>query len=98
VKHAIHRVKEFQKIGPFTLRVHFDDGTDQAIDFRPVLIGELYGPLSDPRFFDQVRLDDEAHTLIWPNGADFDPAMLHDWPVAGRELVALAQSWAAVHR
>jgi hypothetical protein len=86
VKHAIHRVKEFQKIGPFTLRVHFDDGTDQAIDFRPVLIG------------DQVRLDDEAHTLIWPNGADFDPAMLHDWPVAGRELVALAQSWAAVHR
>jgi hypothetical protein len=24
--------------------------------------------------------------------------MLHDWPVAGRELVALAQSWAAVHR
>ena len=25
-------------------------------------------------------IDPEAHTLAWPTGADFDPAMLHDWP------------------
>jgi hypothetical protein len=29
--------------------------------------------------FNQVRIDPEVHTLVWPNGADFDPAMLHDW-------------------
>jgi hypothetical protein len=42
-----------------------------------------------------VRLDEEAHTLVWPNGADFDPAMLHDWPVVVEEVAARARAWAA---
>ncbi|HEX9723318.1 MAG TPA: DUF2442 domain-containing protein [Vicinamibacteria bacterium] len=58
----------------------FADGSTQVIDFRPVLKGELYGALQDPSLFDEVRLDPEAHTLVWPNGADFDPAILHKWP------------------
>jgi hypothetical protein len=36
------------------------------------------GPLRDQALFRQVRLDSEVHTLVWPNGADFDPATLHD--------------------
>ena len=92
--HEIHRVTGFEKIAPFTLRVTFENGTSQVIDFRPVLRGELYGRLQDPAFFDQVGLDPEAHTLVWPNGADFDPAILHNWPEEGPELEALAQSWA----
>jgi hypothetical protein len=51
-----------------------------GIDFEPVLHGELYAPLRDPDFFARVALDPEAGTLVWPNGADFDPATLHDWP------------------
>jgi len=48
---------------PFTLRVDFDDGTDQVIDFRPVLAGELFGPLLDPSLFNQVAIDPEVpHT------------------------------------
>jgi len=31
--------------------------------------------------------------LVWPNGADFDPATLHDWPELGDELAAMARSW-----
>ncbi|MBV9008135.1 MAG: hypothetical protein JO354_03065 [Verrucomicrobia bacterium] len=27
----------------------------------------------------QVKLDPEVHTIVWPTGADFDPAMLRDW-------------------
>ena len=72
-------------MAPFTLRLRFEDGTTQSIDFRPVLAGEIHGPLADPNFFDTVQLDEEAHTLVWPNGADFDPATLHDWPTAGPE-------------
>ncbi len=94
--HEVHRVTGFEKVAPFTLSVHFEDGTRQVIDFRPILAGEIYGPLADPVVFDRVVLDREAQTLVWPNGADFDPAMLHDWPEAGRELAALAQGWLSV--
>ena len=93
MKHHIHKVSHFERVAIFTLRVEFADGSAQGIDFRPVLKGELYGPLQDPSVFDQVHLDPEAHTLVWPNGADFDPAILHNWPEAGPELEALARSW-----
>lgn len=78
--HALHRVTGFQVIGPHRLRVAFRDGMVREIDFQPVLAGALYGPLRDESIFRQVRLDPEVHTLVWPNGADFDPATLHDWP------------------
>jgi hypothetical protein len=33
--------------------------------------------------------------LVWPNGADFDPATLHDWPQYAEALIARAQEWEA---
>ena len=71
----------------------FDDGSAQTIDFEPVLAGELYGPLRDQTLFQQVELDAEVQTLVWPNGADFDPATLHDWPEHAEALKALADRW-----
>ena len=50
----------------------------------------------EPRYssvFGRIRLDPEAHTLVWPNRADFDPAILHNWPEAGGALAELARSW-----
>ncbi len=96
MRHELHRVTSFEKIAEFVLRVVFEDGTFQMIDFQPVLAGDLFGPLSDPRVFDQVRLDPEAQTLVWPNGADFDPAMLHDWPEVEPELRSLVATWQPV--
>jgi len=93
MSHEIYRVVSFEKVAPFILRVAFDDGTSQVIDFRPVLKGEAYGPLNDPTFFDQVQLDREVHTLVWPNGADFDPAILHNWPESSPALKSLAETW-----
>ena len=91
--HPIYRVKSFQIEAPYTLRVHFDDGTDQVINFQPVLAGELFGPLRDLAVFNQVHVDPEVHTLVWPNGADFDPTTLHDWPIHSPALVARAEKW-----
>jgi len=91
--HPIYRVVSFEFTGQHALRVRFDDGTEQEIDFRPVLAGELFGPLKDPGLFRQVRLDPEVHTLVWANGADFDPATLHDWPRYVAELTERAKRW-----
>lgn len=96
MKHAIYRVQSFTIVSPYRLCVCFDDGTEQTIDFRPILAGDLYSPLRDLELFNQVRIDSEAHTLVWPNGADFDPATLHDWPQYEREFRELAQRWATV--
>ncbi len=92
--HPIHRVVSFAILRPYTLRVTFDDATAQHIDFSPILTGTLYGPLRDVSLFNQVRIDPEVHTLVWPNGADFDPATLHDWPEHLERLKALARRWA----
>jgi hypothetical protein len=94
MSHAIHRVDQFNIVAPYTLSVRFNDGTTQRIDFRPVLEGQLFGPLKDVAVFNAVALDPEAGTLTWPNGADFDPTMLHDWPEAASQLAAMARAWA----
>ena len=98
MEHPVYRVTAFEIIGPFVLRVRFDDDTQQQIDLRPVLRGDLYGPLRDARMFERVTIDPEVHTLVWPNGADFDPATLHDWPDTGPRMVELARRWADERR
>jgi hypothetical protein len=93
LRHPIHRVRDFQIVSPYTLRVRFDDATEQVINFEPVLAGELFRPLRSLEVFNQVRVDPEVHTLVWPNGADFDPATLHDWPEHVQALVERARRW-----
>ncbi len=96
MSHPIYRVQSIVIQAPYTLRITFDDHTEQVIDFRPVLSGELFGPLRDSALFNQARIDPEVHTVVWPNGADFDPATLHDWPQYVQELTARAKRWEAV--
>ncbi|MGH9448285.1 MAG: DUF2442 domain-containing protein [Terriglobia bacterium] len=95
--HPVYKVVAFEVVGPYALRVEFDDHTAQEIDFEPILRGELYGPLRDERLFRRVEIDPEAHTLVWPTGADFDPAVLHDWPQYADGMRQLAERWAAPH-
>ena len=96
MSHPIYRVRAFEIVAAYTLRVCFDDDTEQTIDFRPILAGELYGPLRNPEVFNQVRIDPEVATLVWPNGADFDPATLHDWPAQEQAFRDLVRRWQPV--
>lgn len=93
MSHPIHRVRSCDIVAAYTLRVSFDDNTEQTIDFRPILAREIYGPLRDLALFNQVRIDPEIETLVWPNGADFDPATLHDWPEHEQSFRELARRW-----
>src|SRR4029453_5457112 len=93
MKHCICRVTAFDIVAPYILRGHFDNDTAQTIDFQAVLAGELYRPLRDLSLFNEVRIDPEVHTLVWPNGADFDPATLHDWPQYVDDLAERRKRW-----
>ncbi len=86
MEHKIYRVESFKIVGPYTLRIEFDDHTQQTINFWNALWGELYAPLRDPALFNQVRINPEIHTLEWSNGADFDPETLHDWDQVGEAM------------
>ncbi len=94
MKHKFYRVVSFEIIGPYILKVRFDDDVAQVINFEPILHGELYGPLRDLKLFNQVKIDPEIKTLVWPNDADFDPETLHDWPDYEEKFKSLAKSWA----
>src|SRR5437667_8336993 len=96
MSHPIYRVIGVEIVGPYVLRVRFNDGTGQTINFQPVLAGELYAPLNNLDLFNRVSIDPEVHTLVWPNGADFDPATLHDWPQVVGALAAQTKEWESV--
>ena len=96
MKHQIYQVLAVEVVGPYTLRVQFTDNTEQVINLKPVLAGELYGPLLDLQLFSRVSIDPEVKTLVWPNGADFDPATLHDWPDYQEAFAARAREWERV--
>ena len=67
----------------YRLRLAFDDGTVTEADFSDDLWGPLAEPLRDPGYFAQVRVDKESRTVVWPNGFDPDPDMLHGNQPAG---------------
>jgi hypothetical protein len=71
-------VVSVSQTGPWRLRLLFDDGAEGEIDVKAAVpfVGVL-APLSDPAFFSQVRVDADAGTIVWPNGADLDPLVLH---------------------
>jgi len=82
-EHAdMHMAVAFEIVGPHSLHVTFDDGTDRTIDFEPALrtvfTGPMYEMLLDPEYFAKVVIA-YGH-LTWPNGYDFNPAYVYNWP------------------
>ena len=96
MNHPLYQVRTVEIVEPYTLQVRFTDDTEQIVYLKPVLAGELYGPLMDLQLFNQVAVDPEVKTLVWPNGADFDPATLHDWPKYKDAFAARAREWERV--
>jgi hypothetical protein len=60
------------------LRLTFDDGTTRELEFLSGSNqGTVFAPLDDPLYFAQVKVDPESRTVVWPNGLDLDPGVLH---------------------
>lgn len=91
--HPIHRILSVQHVADYQISLRFDDGTERVVDLEPILEGEFFGALREPAEFAAVTLDEETKTVVWPNGADLDPSMLHGWPDFADEVAARARSW-----
>lgn len=72
------RIRLSEPLGGFVLKLWFEDGTEREVDLEDELWGPMFEPLrQDPELFRQVRVDEELGTIVWPNGADMDPDVLH---------------------
>lgn len=96
--HPIYKIASIKIVAPYTLEIIFDDSEQRTINFRPILFGEMYAPLRDLNIFNQVKVDPEIHTVVWPNGADFDPATLREWDKNIEELLQRVQAWETIDR
>jgi hypothetical protein len=70
-------VTAVEPLAEYTLRLTFDDGSERVVDLAEELWGPMGEPLRDQTYFRQVRVDPELRTVVWPNGFDLDPDVLH---------------------
>ncbi len=77
------RVETVEPLDGYVLRLGFTDGSSREVDLEQELWGPVFEPLQEPDIFRQVAVDHELGTIVWPNGADMDPDVLHgDRPAA----------------
>lgn len=75
--HSLARITTVEPLEGFRLRLSFTDGLVREVDLSDDLWGPMAEPLQDPAYFRQVRVDPECGTVVWPNGYDLDPDVLH---------------------
>ena len=72
------RVKGVEVLDGFKVRLTFTDKSKKVIDLDAYLHGPVFEPIrADPKLFRAVSVDEEAGTIVWPNGADIDPDVLY---------------------
>ena len=73
------RIIKVRHIKDYRLELTFSNQVVAELDFRGRIVGRggVFTPLENTGFFRQVRVDEEARTLVWPNDVDFDPDVLY---------------------
>lgn len=62
----------------YVVELTFETGETKVIDLEPLLRGPVFQPLVDDyALFKRLRVDPEAGTIVWPNGADVSPRTLY---------------------
>lgn len=70
-------VVEAQHIEGTRVQVTFEDGVTGVVDLASILSYRgIFAPLRDQAKLRELRVDPEAGTIVWPNGADIAPETL----------------------
>lgn len=78
----IPRVLEVKPLPQSCLWLRFHDGLEGSVDLSSELWGPMFEPLRNPEVFQQVKVDPELETVVWPNGADLAPDCLYQLTTA----------------
>ena len=60
-----------------TVRIVFADGEIRDVDVTPLLDTPAFSPLRDPAIFEQVKVDEQTGTIVWPGDVDLDPDVIY---------------------
>lgn len=67
-----------QPLDAYQLHIYFEDGVEGVVDLNQLVqFSGVFAPLQDPVYFAQVQVHPELGTIVWDNGADFDPDVLY---------------------
>jgi Protein of unknown function (DUF2442)/Domain of unknown function (DUF4160) len=74
------RIAHVRVPAPYRVQLTFTDGTSGTVDLAPWIEGRrgVFAALQDLAFFATVSVDQDAGTIVWPNGADLDPDVLYE--------------------
>lgn len=73
----ILHITEARYVKDYEVEVRFNDGRGGVADLSETLTGPVFAPLRDKSLFSQLKVDAEAQTIVWPNGADLAPEYVY---------------------
>jgi hypothetical protein len=78
---ACATVTSVRVLDGYSIELTFSDGVQGVVDLAKRIVGRggVFAPLEEAKFFRQVAVDNELGTIVWPNGADICPDLLHTW-------------------
>ena len=78
----------------YRLRLRFEDGAAGEVDVAELIqFRGVFAALREKAVFDQVRVDPELGTVVWPGGGDLDPDVLYAL-ATGEPIPDLVPEWA----
>jgi hypothetical protein len=60
-----------------TVRIVFADGEVRDVDITPLLDTPVFSRLRDPALFEQVKVDEQTGSIVWPGDVDLDPDVIY---------------------
>jgi GNAT superfamily N-acetyltransferase len=72
-----YSVVKAKYIRDYVVGFTFGDGSKREVDLEPFLDGPLFAPLRSLATFRSFKVDRDAGTIVWPNGADIAPETLY---------------------
>ena len=73
----LYRIVEAKALQSYRLWVRFEDGVEGEVDLSDLVGKGVFKAWQEPGAFEQVYIDEETCTVVWPGGLDLAPDGLY---------------------